>query len=1012
MIFTYKISRNLLILFLILISFYSISISQELRIYNVSCDPGEFQFLMENPDQNDYIDCSFEYEGENYDDARIRLRGESSLYYPKKSFKINFDGDNRFNDAGRIRDKINLVSEYSDPSFAREYLAYDLFHLAGLYASSTWYVRLYVNDIYYGLYLDVEQVDRHYLGFVDLPDDASVFKADQPACYLNPDDDFELDWDKKENVDTGYDELVELIDWLDTTDSFYEELPEYFNRTELARIIAVNSLIANGSTYYHNYYLVHDIDPGGIWHMMPWDMDGTYVYWNNYIMWRYYRCGHQSHDKNNTLISKCWTDPQMRELIVEQIGGIGDSLFTEEYYDEITFELESLLEDAVDEDTLKQYSLEDFFDRLSQFGTIVEGRKAKINEQLETWPLPFDLHQPGVENSSVTLTWDESDIADGSTVNYEILYDSDFIALDTTSNVINDIQENSYQFTNLFNSLWYFRVNALNEDGDRTQCLRNHVVAQVEGDTTSGTWVINPVQESTTWTVDGSPYLLPLGLNIYPDADLTINPGVTVLVGAGRSIDVGGDLFASGTRQDSIYFDRLDENTPWGVISASGDDRVLAFEFCNFSGAGDSLNGVAPGAMIQVEDGTLMMFDCNLSHGAAGAVRVRSGDAHIDRTTMSWFSNNPDYLELYGVHPDVVRIGGGRLVFRANTIKNGPLEGAHIDLLDLAGTSQSEITGNWFYGCGDDGIDLDNVLYARVSRNYVEGCADKGINIGSGSHHIYVDNNIVLECGEALGVKDSCRVDVWNNYFADSEMGVALENSADGGLVFLRNNIIWNNNEDISDDPQSVLDAEYNCISSEVVFQGEGNINEDPRLADPDGGDYTPMAGSPLIDAGFGSLDRVIENEGDTLAPIETLHPPTDMDYFIRVDFDSIPNSGGGDVDYVDIGLVEYYSDVQDSNVKDIPSSFLFAGNHPNPFNDGTVIDFYLAYGSEVQMDIYNIMGQKVYSRRLEGLRGNMVHSIYWYSKDNNGMHLATGIYICKIEQDIGTKYFKMLKMK
>ena len=50
----------------------------ELRSYYVECDPDEFEYIIDHPLEERYIDCTFSYNDSIWQDVRIRLRGESS----------------------------------------------------------------------------------------------------------------------------------------------------------------------------------------------------------------------------------------------------------------------------------------------------------------------------------------------------------------------------------------------------------------------------------------------------------------------------------------------------------------------------------------------------------------------------------------------------------------------------------------------------------------------------------------------------------------------------------------------------------------------------------------------------------------------------------------------------------------------------------------------------------------------------------------------------------------------
>ena len=86
------------------------------------------------------------------------------------------------------------------------------------------------------------------------------------------------------------------------------------------------------------------------------------------------------------------------------------------------------------------------------------------------------------------------------------------------------------------------------------------------------------------------------------------------------------------------------------------------------------------------------------------------------------------------------------------------------------------------------------------------------------------------------------------------------------------------------------------------------------------------------------------------------------------------------------------------SNTKNQPASFLLFRNYPNPFNPTTSLEYFLQNPSNVRIEIYNVLGQKVATlldeRKIAGL-----HEILWNAED-----LSTGIYIAVLKTNTGSK--------
>ena len=95
-------------------------------------------------------------------DVGFRLRGNTSRYSGKKSFKISF---NSFTPGHRwegLKD-LNLNGEHNDPSVSRARIGWHLFQDMGLPAARSSHVRLYINGDYMGLYANIEQINDDFV---------------------------------------------------------------------------------------------------------------------------------------------------------------------------------------------------------------------------------------------------------------------------------------------------------------------------------------------------------------------------------------------------------------------------------------------------------------------------------------------------------------------------------------------------------------------------------------------------------------------------------------------------------------------------------------------------------------------------------------------------------------------------------------------------------------------------------------------------------------------------------
>jgi hypothetical protein len=89
-----------------------------------------------------------------------------------------------------------------------------------------------------------------------------------------------------------------------------------------------------------------------------------------------------------------------------------------------------------------------------------------------------------------------------------------------------------------------------------------------------------------------------------------------------------------------------------------------------------------------------------------------------------------------------------------------------------------------------------------------------------------------------------------------------------------------------------------------------------------------------------------------------------------------------------------------------VPQKFSLSPNYPNPFNPSTTIDFTLPKAAQVQLKVYNLLGQEV-ATLVNGTVAPGSHSVKF-----NGTNLASGVYLYKIVAGDFVSTRKMLLLK
>ena len=538
-------------LFLLSIVFISLlfSCTQE-NESNKEVNVKEFRLYLDNEDlvniynnfkENIYIPVKVVTKGDTVK-AKMRLRGDTSRGYDKKSMKIVFKKGATLKGEKR---KINLNSEWTDVTYIRQYISSELMDLAGINSYKSNYVAVYVNDDFFGLFLQVENVDKQFLIDRDLDPNANLYKATHDgACmsmfeYENP----QIKWEKKTNKeDTSFADLQKLIFDVNNTKNsdFKPFLKKTFEYDKLVKLIALNMLIKNGSTYYHNYYLYHDINGNGKWQIMPWDMDKTLNYYN----WGPYDFQRTSSnwESDNPLIEKMLINDEVFADIKNEVEELSKNVFNTDIIYGMISQIEKSIEKYVTLDTSDQIeNVEKWKENVKHEKDYVWKRKKELVKQLGTYPRGFNLKNDNVFplQAKPILKWEIARSPIGKSITYILKYGPDFLLEDTnTTRVITGIKETNFVINEkLKEGKYYWRVYAT--DGTVT----------IEGFNSKSLFYIVkaldfPNVENGVYKLSDTklPYLIKTTKIIKKEQSLIIEKGVKLFISENAKLIINGKL--------------------------------------------------------------------------------------------------------------------------------------------------------------------------------------------------------------------------------------------------------------------------------------------------------------------------------------------------------------------------------------------------------------------------------------------------------------------------------------
>ena len=221
----------------------------------------------------------------------IRLRGNTSRTAGKKSFKVSF---NSFTPGAKWNglEKLNLNGNHNDPSMLRARMVWDYMREQGYVAPRISHVKLYINDEYRGLYINVEHVDEEFLQKRFKHDHGNLWKCTYPADLADLGDNpesykFTPSWNGEQRVyelktNEGLDDYSAIRDLCHTVGTasdadFPCALEAVFDVDGFLKLAAVELLVGHWDNYIgnqNNFYLYERPSDGRLM-MFSYDVDNT-----------------------------------------------------------------------------------------------------------------------------------------------------------------------------------------------------------------------------------------------------------------------------------------------------------------------------------------------------------------------------------------------------------------------------------------------------------------------------------------------------------------------------------------------------------------------------------------------------------------------------------------------------------------------------------------------------------------------------------------------------------------
>ena len=251
------------------------NLTSKLPIFHLFVAPGQLAGI----DTESGGRGSFFYDGEFYDNIYLEIRGNSSVYFTKKSHRIEFNKDHPLRHpgpGGRIR-KTSLLAEYPDPAYIRQHLCMWFLDMIGVPTPFEYPVRLQLNGAFYQLAFHNDVMGDELLSLLGYDPEGALYKA---AGVIRTDH-FSTGVFTKvlpNNVSStaDFDQLAAGISennpQVQRRTNVFDllDLPEVINYLAGARWCSENDDVWANMTFYRDTY------GDGLWRIIPFDMNASW----------------------------------------------------------------------------------------------------------------------------------------------------------------------------------------------------------------------------------------------------------------------------------------------------------------------------------------------------------------------------------------------------------------------------------------------------------------------------------------------------------------------------------------------------------------------------------------------------------------------------------------------------------------------------------------------------------------------------------------------------------------
>ena len=307
-------------------AFFDDSVLHEIRL---DINSKDWQSLKDHYRENTYYPADFRWQDKTVRGIGIRSRGSGSRSDIKPGLRIDFD---RYTTGQTFLGLKSFVlrNNTQDASNMRERISMQLFQKLGIPASREAHVKMYVNNVFAGVYTIVESVDKNFIKRQFAEDGGWIFKYDYPgyAYYFedrgsDPALYVPLPFKPETHEDDSRPEVVQqLVQTINHSSeaAFRTAIVEFMDLEKFIRHVAVETFLADyddflGDFGMNNFYL-YRFQNNKVFQLVAWDKSQAFASPTRSI-WQNIRG--VSGSQTNRLMARALTSRDLYDLFLDTL---------------------------------------------------------------------------------------------------------------------------------------------------------------------------------------------------------------------------------------------------------------------------------------------------------------------------------------------------------------------------------------------------------------------------------------------------------------------------------------------------------------------------------------------------------------------------------------------------------------------------------------------------------------------------------------------------------------------